>query len=113
MQAHRIASIARTALVTAGIGTAVAFGATGQAGATTTDDHFVNYVKSTGIVIDSPQAVLNSAQNVCAALGEGQSPVAVGKAILAQNRITTDQAAKFIVASVSTYCPQYSNTLRG
>ena len=110
MHAHRIASIARTAIVAAAIGTAVAIGAAGNAAATT-DDQFVSYVTSTGITVDSPRAVLTAAHNVCAALGEGESAVAVGKAILAQNHITTDQAAKFIVASVNTYCPQYGDQL--
>jgi len=112
MNTRRITSIARTAIVAAGIGAAAAIGAAGPAAAVT-NDQFVSYVQSMGITIDSPQAVLTAASDVCSALGDGQSAVTVGREILSQNKISTEQAAQFIVASVNTYCPQYRNDLSG
>ena len=111
MNTHTITSIARTAIVAAGIGAAAAIAAAGPAAATA-NDQFVGYVESIGITIDSPQAVLTVANNVCAALGDGQSAVSIGRNILSQNKITTEQAAEFVVASVKTFCPQYGNALQ-
>ncbi len=45
---------------------------------------------------------------MCSALDDGAEPVDLGQEILDNTDLTTHQAAVFVVASVNTYCPEYT-----
>lgn len=72
------------------------------------DDNFVRKISDLGIGYTSPQAVINTAHNVCRALGKGDTAVAVRQTILHHTHLAGDQAIRFVTAAVSAYCPQYS-----
>ena len=104
---HRFAKFAGTALVAGGLGLA-AVATAGTAGAiSSTDDTFLKEITAEGIGYDSPKDATYAAHDVCSAIDEGADPVDLGMEILENTDLTTDQAAGFVVSSVSNYCPEY------
>jgi Protein of unknown function (DUF732) len=109
MFAHtRFATFAGTALVAGALGLA-AVATAGTAGAlSSTDDSFLTEITSEGISFDTAKDAVSDAHYVCSALDDGADPVDLGQEILDNTDLTTHQAAVFVVASVSTYCPEYA-----
>jgi uncharacterized protein DUF732 len=104
----RFATFAGTALVAGALGLA-AVATAGTAGAvSSTDDAFLTEISAEGISYDTPKAAISNAHYVCSALDDGADPVDLGQEILDNTDLTTHQAAVFVVASVDTYCPEYT-----
>jgi hypothetical protein len=104
----RFTKIAGTALVAGALGLA-AVATAGNAGALrSTDDAFLNDIKSEGISYDNAKAAISNAHYVCSSLADGAKPAELGQDILVHTDLSVHQAAAFLVASVDNYCPEYA-----
>ena len=110
MFAHRITTIAATAIGAAAVGLAVFAGA-GTAAAITPDEAFITQMKSLGVTFDSPQEGVREGHQVCKELAAGKTGTDVAKEILTQTDLTTKQAASFVVNATNVYCPELSARL--
>jgi hypothetical protein len=110
MFAHRITTIAATAIGVAAVGLA-AFAGAGTAAATTPDDAFIAQMKGQGVTFSSPQEAVREGHQVCKELAAGKTGTDVANEILSQTDLTTKQAAYFVVNATNVYCPQLSTQL--
>jgi hypothetical protein len=95
--ASAAATLGLTALLTAG---------TADAG--TADDQFLAALRQQGISFGNPQAAINVAHHVCAALGQGMEPSQISQQLVSHNPHIDPQSALLItVDSAQSYCPQY------
>jgi hypothetical protein len=81
---------------------------TGVAHADSNDDDFVQKVNNVW-VIGAPADLINNAHLVCKDLDSGTDVDRLADAFVSQMGFTSGRAAKFVAASVTHYCPQYSN----
>jgi hypothetical protein len=105
---HRFAKFAGTALIAGSLGIAAVATASTAGAVSSTDDSFLTEITGEGISYDTAKAAISNAHYVCSALDDGADPVDLGQEILDNTDLTTHQAAVFVVASVNTYCPEYT-----
>jgi hypothetical protein len=110
MFSKSIKTIASSATGAAAIGL-IAIAAAGVAGADTTDETFMEQMKSLGIEFSSPQAANHAGFKVCQALSHGESGVDVAREVVSQTNMSTHQAAYFVVYATTDYCPSYTTQL--
>lgn len=114
MTGHRLVKFAGTAIAAGGLGLA-AVATAGTASALTGDEAdeavFFDSIEAAGIGYDSPSAALNNAQQVCSLLAKGNSAASIGNDITRNSDLSDRQASVFIVASVDSFCPQYTDAL--
>ncbi|MEM6105581.1 DUF732 domain-containing protein [Mycobacterium sp. 050272] len=110
MFAHRIRTIASTAIGAAAIGIA-AVATAGVAGASTVDDSFITQMGKVGVTFTSPAEAVNNGQKVCQALASGESGVDIANEVVGQTNLTSSQAAHFVVNAATAYCPQLGGPL--
>jgi putative hemolysin len=110
MFAHRIRTIASTAIGAAAIGLA-ALATAGVAGASTVDEAFITQMSKVGVTFTSPAEAINNGQKVCQALASGESGVDIANEVVGQTNLTTSQAAHFVVNAATAYCPQFGGQL--
>jgi len=109
MFSPRITAAVTTAIGAAAVGLAVA--TAGAAGASTTDDSFIDQMTSVGITFTSPQEAVKEGHQVCRELASGKTGTDVASEVLSQTDLTTKQAAYFVVDATQAYCPQLSRQL--
>jgi hypothetical protein len=109
MFSPRITAAVTTAIGAAAVGLAVA--TAGAAGASTTDDSFIDQMTSVGITFTSPQEAVKEGHQVCRELASGKTGTDVASEVLSHTDLTTKQAAYFVVGATKTYCPQLSSQL--
>ena len=109
MFSPRITAAVTTAIGAAAIGLAVV--TAGAAGASTTDDDFIEQMKSVGISFDSPQAGVQQGHQVCKELAAGKTGSEIAREVLSQTDLTAKQAASFVVGATKAYCPELSSQL--
>ena len=109
MFSPRITAAVTTAIGAAAVGLAVA--TAGAAGASTTDDSFIDQMTSVGITFTSPQEAVKEGHQVCRELAAGKTGTDVATEVLSQTDLTTKQAAYFVVDATQAYCPQLSRQL--
>lgn len=110
MFAHRIRTIASTAIGAAAIGLAT-LATAGVAGASTVDEAFITQMSKVGVTFTSPAEAINNGQKVCQALASGESGVDIANEVVGQMNLTTSQAAHFVVNAAAAYCPQFGGQL--
>jgi NADPH:quinone reductase-like Zn-dependent oxidoreductase len=110
MFSQRIKTSASSAIGAAAIGL-TALAAAGVASATSTDETFMQQMKSLGIEFSSPQAANHAGKKVCQALSHGESGVDLAREVVSQTDMTTHQAAYFVVYATTDYCPEYTTQL--
>jgi hypothetical protein len=106
---HLAAVIAAAAAVSA-VGGAALISA-GMAGATTTDDMFVNVLADQGIQPPSTKEAVSLATDVCKMFDKGQSLYDAVGSVSSTTDLTTDDSAFFVGASIATYCPEHEAAL--
>ena len=109
MFATRITAAVTTAIGAAAIGLAVV--TAGAAGASTTDDDFIEQMKSVGITFDTPEDGVQQGHQVCKELAAGKTGTQIAQEVLSQTDLTSKQAASFVVGATKAYCPQLSSQL--
>jgi hypothetical protein len=109
MFSPRITAAVTTAIGAAAVGLAVA--TAGAAGASTTDDDFIQQMNSVGISFNSPEEGVQQGHQVCKELAAGKTGTEIAREVLSQTDLTSKQAASFVVAATKAYCPQLSSQL--
>ena len=109
MISPRITAAVTTAIGAAAVGLAVA--TAGAAGASTTDDSFIDQMNSVGISFSSPQEAVKEGHQVCRELAAGKTGTDVATEVLSQTDLTTKQAAYFVVGATKAYCPELRSQL--
>jgi hypothetical protein len=79
----------------------------GLAGATTTDDIFVNVLNDQGIQPPSTKEAVSLAADVCTMFDKGQSLTSAVNSVSDTTTLTMDDSAFFVGAAVATYCPEH------
>jgi hypothetical protein len=89
------------------------FATAGTAAAVPYDNGFLAQLETQGITYDLYQEARDDAELVCSRLFDGDSPNAIATDIHNQTDLTNVQAAFFVVASVTYYCGDFSESLTG
>ena len=84
---------------------------TSIAGATTTDDMFVSVLEDEGIQPPSTQEAVSLAADVCKMFDKGQSLYDAVESVASTTKLTEEDSAFFVGASVATYCPEHDAAL--
>ncbi|WP_144207805.1 DUF732 domain-containing protein [Mycobacterium tilburgii] len=110
MFTHRIKTVAGTMIGAAAIGM-VALGTAGTAAATTADDAFLSQMDKLGISFTSLAKAVRKGHQVCRELAAGKTGTDTSPPRSSSKRMTSHQAAYFVVDATKAYCPQYASQL--
>jgi hypothetical protein len=104
---HRFAVASTVGVVVGGAALGLAaLGASGTAGANTTDDVFIAQMSAVGVTFSSPQTAVKDAHLVCKELAGGSTGTEIANDVVKQTDLSP-KAAVFVVNATQTYCPQY------
>jgi len=107
---RHLTAVIGAAAVASSLGIA-ALVSTSIAGATTTDDMFVSVLEDEGIQPPSTQEAVSLAADVCKMFDKGQSLYDAVGSVATTTKLTEEDSAFFVGASVATYCPEHDPSL--
>jgi hypothetical protein len=107
---HHLTAVIGAAAVASTLGIAALLGA-GAAGATSTDDMFMDVLAEQGIFPPATAVAVSTAYDACAVFEDGGGLYDAVNYISANTDLNTDDSAFFVGASVATYCPEHEAAL--